>query len=270
VKKKTKGKCSRDKAITLVCLSVLCLVGLIGIGLSMIRNDADYRIKSRTSILEKRQKNDTDSKKTVGWLRVQGTNIDYPVLYAPDYNFTYETEDFAWTEADFKELNNIVYISGHNIKNLSTKPLVNDKNHTRFEQLMGFTYYDFAKNNQFIQYTINGKDYLYRIFAVAYFEDATLDLFNKSTYSEAKMNAFLKLVNENTLYKYNIDVNANDKIISLDTCTGMFGISNNNHFAVLGRLLRDGEKAKLVKVQKTGEYSIIEDEMKGGDANDEA
>ena len=63
---------------------------------------------------------------------------------------------------------------------------------------------------------------------------------------------------------------ANDKLISLDTCTNFYGESNDTHFAVVGRLLRDNEKAKMVKVEKTLEYNNILEQMKGGDSNDEA
>lgn len=267
---KKKRKVSEQKAIKWIIASAVFLVLIICVGVYELINDTDYRVSSKTSVLEKRQRNDTAEKKTVGWLRVQGTNIDFPVLYAPEYNFMYETEDFAWTEADYKELNNVVYISGHNIKNLSVKPLVRNKKHKRFEQLMSFAYYDFAKNNQFIQYTFNGKNYIYRIFAVACFDGSDLDVYNKSKYSEEKLNAFLEDLKESTIYKYKTDVNANDKLISLDTCTNFYGESNDTHFAVVGRLLRDNEKAKMVKVEKTLEYNNILEQMKGGDSNDEA
>ena len=270
MEKKSRKKIVLQNAKKWIIISIVFLVLLVGVGCHFLKNDVDYSVRSRTKILEKKQKNNVSSKKTVGWIRVQGTNIDYPVLYAPDYDFTFETEDFAWTEADFKELNNIVYISGHNIKNLSKKPLVGDKNHNRFEQLMGFAYYDFAKNNQFIQYTFNGEDYLYRIFAVVYFEGNSLNTYNTKAYSETEMKEFLKLVEENNLYKYDTDVNENDTIISLDTCTKMFGNSRDVHLTVIGRLLRDNEKAKMVNVQKTIEYDVIQNEMKGGDSDDEA
>lgn len=270
MRKKKKSQRRQEEAIKWITISVIFLVFVISVGIYELRTDTDYRVLSRVSSLEKRQKNDLDAKKTVGWLRVQGTNIDLPILYAPDYNFAYETEDFAWTEADYSTLNNIVYISGHNIKNLSKRPLIRNKNHRRFEQLMSFSYYDFAKDNQFIQYTFNGKDYVYRIFAVTFFDGSDLDVYNKKEYSTEKMKRFLEDLKDSTLYDYNVDVNENDKIISLDTCTSMYGESNNIHFVVVGRLLRDKEKVKLNKVDKTQEYINFQTEMRGGDSDDEA
>ena len=137
-----------------------------------------YQIEPRGRNIVNAQKKDGEGMKTVGWLRVQGTNIDYPIVYAPGINLDYKVDDFVWTEADYTSLNNIVYVSGHNIKNLSSTPLVADKSHSRFEQLMSFVYPDFIKDNQYIQYSIYGHDYLYKIYSV-YFDDmANLDLYN--------------------------------------------------------------------------------------------
>ena len=267
---KKKMKKSHKRALKWIVASLVFLVLLIGIGIYELVTDADYKVSSRTSILAKRQKNDTSEKKTVGWLRVQGTNIDYPVLYAPDYNFIYETEDFAWTEADFKKLNNIVYISGHNIKNLSLNPLITNKNHSRFEQLMSFIYYDFAKENQFIQYTFNDKNYVYRMVAVACYEGSDIDLYNNKEYSSEQLLNFVNNMKEMSMYEYNADFDENDKYIVLDTCTNFYGASNNIHFVVVGRMIREKEKMKKVKVEKTEEYKDIEMQMKGGDSDDEA
>ena len=156
-----------------------------------IKNSKDYIVEPRAEDVLKNQREDNDNKETVGWVRVQGTNIDFPVLYAPGYDFSYETGKFGWTEAKFKELNNIVYIEGHNIKNMSTNPLIADESHDRFEQLMSFAYYDFAKENQFIQYTFNGVDYLYKIYSVDFIDESDLDLYNEIEYSEEDMREFI-------------------------------------------------------------------------------
>ena len=269
-KKKKKKITTEERAKRWLTASVVFILFIAYFGISSMLSQRDFYARSRTSILEKRQKNNKDDKKTVGWIRVQGTNIDYPVLYAPDYDFLYETEDFAWTEADFEKLNNIVYISGHNIKNMSKKPLITNKKHGRFEQLMSFTYYDFAKDNQFIQYTFGKENYVYQMFAIAYIEGSDLDLYNKNEYSRGDISELIKDVREQSIYDYDIDLREDDKIISLDTCTNMFGDSDNTHFVIFGRLLREDEKANFVKVKTTKQYEFIKDQMKGGDANDEA
>ena len=43
------------------------------------------QIESRVDKVSEYAKKDSDDYTTIGWLRVQGTNIDYPVIYAPSY-----------------------------------------------------------------------------------------------------------------------------------------------------------------------------------------
>lgn len=269
-KKKQKKKSLQKKTMALMGVSLLFLALIVGFSLERVFNDQTFRVKSRVKQLEKNKDKDTKARKTVGWLRVQGTNIDYPVLYAPNYSFEYETDDFTWTEADFKKLNNIVYISGHNIKNLSSSPLITNKKHTRFEQLMSFTYYNFAKDNQFIQYTFNGKEYVYRIYAVSYIDISNIDLYNKAPYPEENVQVVIDDTKEKSIFDYDVDVNNKDKIISLITCTKMFGEYDDTSFTVNARLLRKNEKKELAKVRKNKQYKIIEEKLKGGDSNDEA
>ena len=251
--------------------SWLVILLLIGAGTLIyeIKFSADYKIESRVNeIAEKQAKND-NNKKIVSWLRVQGTNIDFPVLYAPGYDFMYEPGKFLWTEADFKGLNNIVYISGHNIKNMSAQPLIADPSHDRFEQLMSFAYYDFAKDNQFIQYTIDGVDYLYRIYSVAFYEESKIDMYNMIEYSKEDMEEFINSTLRNSIYEYNVGVNENDKLISLNTCTAMFGDEDDIRITVNARLVRKGEKVKLANVRPTEKYTNIENITEGGDSDEE-
>ncbi len=258
----------RKKPVVIIITTVLCLLLLSGFLIFYLINENKYyKIKSRVDAVEKQAKKDKEEDyDIVGWIRVQGTNIDYPVIYAPDHNFTYDMENFAWTEVDFKKLNNITYIQGHNILNLSKNPLIAEKYHTRFEQLMSFTYLEFVKENKYIQYTFKGKDYLYKIFAVSYQTSSDIDYYNKDNYSKKKMQKYIDNALENSIYDFDIDVNSNDKIISLVTCTRMFG--NSISFKVDARLVRNLESVKNYDVKKTKEYSKVEEQMKGGSSNE--
>ena len=41
------------------------------------------------------KENDNEHYETNGWIRVQGTNIDYPVLYAPRYMLEIQADDLV-------------------------------------------------------------------------------------------------------------------------------------------------------------------------------
>lgn len=247
-------------------LTVLCLIGAI---FFYLMSDY-YQVENRVEHLKKYAKNDTDEYSTVGWLRVQGTNIDYPVIYAPDYDFNSKTDDFVWNEVDTNKLLNKVTVSGHNILNLSSNPVMTDSSHKRFEQLMSFVYYDFVKDNKYIQYTFNGKEYLYKIFSVSFVEEDKLDLFVREDYSKKKMDEYIKQSLKDSFFKFDIDVNNSDKIISLITCTRMYGYGSDKQFRVDARLVRKDELKTNYNVSEKSNYKEILDIMKGGEENEKA
>ena len=192
---KLKQKKLKKKYLLFCFLAILfiSLILLLSFSIFKIFNfQSFYKKESRVTNISENKKEDNENKKTVGWIRVQGTNIDYPVIYAPGYDFSYETSDFAWTEVDFKNLNNVIFISGHNIKNQSANPSITSPYHNRFEQLMSFTYSKFVEDNKYIQYTFNGDDYIYKIFSVSYVDNLNLDIYNDSEYSKDEMNSFIK------------------------------------------------------------------------------
>lgn len=264
-RKKSKNK-NKQKAssLILIVISILAIIILFLLLVFALKKPI-YQIESRGRNIEKAQKKDSDGMKTVGWLRVQGTNIDYPILYAPGVSFDYRTDDFVWTEADFTKLNNMVYISGHNIKNLSNKPLIADESHSRFEQLMSFIYPEFVEENQYIQYSIYGHDYLYKIYSV-YFEDSiNLELYHSTNYSNSELRNIISPSLDKNIYDIDVDINEKDKFISLNTCTRFFG---NKQLVVNARLVRDNEKITLSKVKKSKEYENVEKILKGGDSDE--
>lgn len=260
-KKKNSGQYKKSFGILLVaeiCIVLLCAYFLFSL---VYKPSSKFEIETRVKNVKDYSIKYNEDYETVGWLRVQGTNIDYPILCNTAYDFNKKTDDFVWTEFNYESLNNIVYISGHNFLNLSTKPLIADSTHRRFEQLLSFTYLDFVKENKYIQYTTNGKDYLYKIFAVSYPESDELDVYNCDSYTDEKMKNYIdKSLNE-SIFDFDVDVNEKDKVISLITCTRMFGYYSNRGFKVDARLVRDGEKIENYGVKKNKNYDEVQKRM---------
>lgn len=229
-----------------------------------------YPVEPRAEQVLEEEKNDTDDYETMGWIRVQGTNIDYPVIYAPGYDFSDITKDFAWNEVKSDELLNKVNITGHNILNLSANPKMADENSRRFESLMSFVYLDFVKDNKYIQYTYQGKDYIYKVYAVSFPEHGDTDVFVRKNLTAIEMKDYINQSLEDSIFKFNIDVNENDKLISLITCTRMFGVHTDHELRVDARMIRDGELKTNYGVKKTSNYKEIAKLMKGGENNDKA
>lgn len=192
--------------------------------------------------------------KVIGWIQVQGTNIDYPVI--DETESAYESGiDYIWRANTYREGNNREAIYGHNILNVSSKPLINATDHTRFEQLMGFVYSDFAKKNLYIQYTNHDNDEIYKIYAISFVY--SYDEQGYSFDTEKDTLSYIESAKEASIYDYDVDVDGSDKIISLLTCTRMFGTTGPTQFRIDARKLRKNEKIKKYSVEINENYDII-------------
>ena len=166
-----------------------------------------------------------------------------------------------------EKIYNQVNIMGHNILNLSKQPKIGMDYFSRFDDLMAFIYEEFAKENQYIQYTIDGKDYLYKIFGVFFEKEYKLDIYHQGDYTEKEMKDYIKQIKESSFYDYDVEVLENDKIITLSTCTRFFE-GTTKQFVVVGRMVREDEKVKKYDVKANAKYKEIKEIMKGDD-NDE-
>lgn len=273
-KKKTVKKTNRKKILAiLIVILALCL--FIPSLVSLLTGEKNiYKIDSRLKEIKKEKKNDKAGYETVAWLRVQGTNIDAPIIVynndegtsAADY---IDKEDYLWNENPNPKLFNKVSILGHNILNLSAKPEIGMEYFSRFDDLMSFIYTDFVKENKYVQYTIDGKDYMYKIFGVYFEEQFELDLYNETDYTKEQMKDFLKIVEKETLFDFDVEVNENDKFISLVTCTRMFGKDDSRDFVVVARQVREDESLINYDVEETNNYKDIKEMLKGDDSDEE-
>lgn len=247
--------------------ALLILIILIAIIIAILWNSKEaYKIENRVEKIAEYQKK-SEEYEVEGWLRVQGTNIDYPVIFTENLlDLNNIVEDFTWQLEKPEDLLNRTVILGHNIRNVSSNPIITDASHTRFEQLMSFVYYDFAKENQYIQYTKNGKDYLYKIFSVSFIDD--VDLRYSGYLSQEELKEYIEKALEDSYFKYDVEIAENDKIITLITCTRFFDGSTNYKFKVEGKLVDTDEKTKLSTVTVKDNYKEIEAIMKGGEGNE--
>lgn len=265
-KKKWSEKQKKIFIFSFFVLGVVCI--LISGSYFIYKHFFGYKIDDRVEqIKENKNKFDTS---IVGWLKVQGTNIDYPVVYNSD-DFSVNSfleNDFLWTNEDNKNITNRVFIVGHNILNVSKNPIIGDENHSRFEQLMSYIYYDFVEDNKYIQYTINGKNYLYKIFSISFVKDNTLE-YGMNSYSKDELKLYIDQSLKDSYFKFDIDVDKNDNIITLVTCTRMFGNTSKYTFKIDARMVRDGEGTSNYEVTKKNNYNEILEIMEGDVENEE-
>lgn len=233
-KKKQSGmKKFISRSITIVCLSVFLYAayGLADVFIDYYKNrkmlsdvqEMYYDVGAEED--ENREPNEIRSgfdellkhnDHVVGWITMDGTQIDYPILQT-DNNIEYLTKDYndRVTRAgsiflDYRNdimtdnMNTVVY--GHRMKDGSM-----------FQHLTKFLDEDFLKAHQTFEYDTLYDSYEAEIFSVY----NTLTDFNyiETDFSEGQeYTELLKQMQDKSRFETNVEVNADDLIITLSTC----------------------------------------------------
>ena len=152
------------------------------------------------------------------WIKVEGTNIDFPVVQGKDNDFylhhnfnkekSFSGSIFVDSENNLNEESNIV-IYGHNMKN-----------DTMFAQIKHFKNKNFFNENKYITLYREGKKLTFEIFSVYQENAKDLESQIKTKFSnKEEYEKYLKEQESKSLFKREgIDLNSNDKILTLITC----------------------------------------------------
>jgi len=260
------------KQIFLIFLVVVAIFGIGRLYHKKMLSEDYYHLESRLENVKSLDLSKKPEYESIGWLRVQGTSLDMPVIYSPsaDYAYSSDFDNFTWISGKSTEFHKLIVIKGHNIMNLSAQPQLESDMFRRFEALMSFVYYDFAKDNKYIQLTLGEKEYIYKIFAVELVPASDTAYFPyQENPDEGRMKNYIDYMKKNSFYSYDVDVDKTDNILSLVTCTRFFGLENKVSFYVTGRLLRENEQIDNYVVKKTNNYRLIEETLKGDENNEE-
>lgn len=231
-------------------LILVVIIFIFGIFLYFrIENKKEYTMKLNfESRIEKLAEFDSKDYYKIGWLQVQGTNIDVPILDSTSIEGNLEYS-FGWRSSAFQTGENREVLLGHNVLNVSSTPMLSNENLRDFESLMSFSYYDFAKENLYIQYTKNGKDELYLIYAIGFYDYAEDD--SESISDKEELKKYIQNARNNSIYRYDIDVNEKDTLLALTTCTRYFGLNEKQQFIIDARKVREEEKTLKYSVKTT-------------------
>ncbi|MEF9853461.1 MAG: class B sortase [Hydrogenoanaerobacterium sp.] len=182
------------------------------------------------------------NKDTVGWLKIPGTNINYPVVQGAytnyytslGYNKKYSKDGVIWADSACNmgsslSPNTVIY--GHNWTNYGSVPNVGLASDTHFAQLTAFQHLSFAQQHPYFWFSTPNGEMQWQIFA-AFYTDINFN------YIDA--NGGMGIVNgakARSEHIYDVPVSADDKIITLSTCTRRFGKSNRQRFVVMAKLV---------------------------------
>lgn len=250
----------------IVSIILLLMIGGIVMSIKSLPSKPYYEIVDNTSLVKKYKKEKKED--VLGWIKIQGTNIDLPIIDIKNANKYTIDYQYGWSRYMTNKLKDRNVIYGHNILNVSKNPLINDPDHGRFEPLMGFVYDDYAAKNKYIEYSTDKENYLFKIYSISFVKVGSVT--EKDFINKAEKKEYIKKAIEDSLYKYKVSVNENDKLLTIYTCTRMFGADSGYEFKVEARLVRDNEKIDNYKMKVTKEYDDILDIMKEGAESEEA
>ena len=270
-KKKLSGRLKRYNIMLILMLIVL--MGVLGFLMTYIifHQEYSFSVESRKENIAMSQKHDTSDYETIGWVRVQGTNIDYPLYGVIQEGYEYPVSDsYLWSLNMDSNFHDTMLVYGHNVMNLGPNPLSHANGFTRMEELMNFVYYDFAKENQYIQLSMNDQDYLYKIFAVNFMKVDDFEEYPEGDWKSTDRMRFVNRLKEESLYDYDVSLGQDEKIISVVTCSRFFSDGTNYDFIVTGRLVRPDEKITHYSVHRNKNYERIVEVMKGAEDDEES
>lgn len=163
-----------------------------------------------------------ENKDTVGWIRIEGTKINYPVMHTPDRKDYYLKRNFKkeysnWGAIYVRESCDVftpsdnVTIYGHYMQDGSM-----------FHDLHGYYNWTFYKDHQYIQFDTIYERHTYQIVAVFKTsanmgEGFAYHMFDYAS-SEEEFNAFIDAVEENSFYRTGVKAEYGDMLITLSTC----------------------------------------------------
>ena len=173
---------------------------------------------------------------TVGWLNVNNTTINYPIVQSGDnsyyLNHSFEKAESAvgWIFADYRS----------NLKDLEKNTVI--YGHGRLDNVMFGSLDDTLDSNwytqpenQIIKISTPYQNMLWRIFSIYTIPAESYYLTHTFENDESYMK-FLNTLTERSMNDFNVKLDTNDKILTLSTC-----LDNNGNRIVV--------HAKLIKVE---------------------
>lgn len=225
-------------------LILTCIAGSIFFGVKIIQKQKEYKESEQSfqqldDIYNDNSNSNSDSNKFTelkkinndfrGWITVEGTNISYPITQTKDnkyylkHNFYKEynpagTVFMDYENNEFNDQNTIIY--AHYMKNK-----------TLFHNLQFFKKKDFFDKNKKIIIETEDSVYEYEVFSI-HVPSSSFNYLTTS-FSDEDYQKFLNEIQERSMFKSDVNVTTEDKIVTLSTCSYEFKNARTVVHAVL-------------------------------------
>lgn len=191
-------------------------------------------------ILEKYKNTHNQNNDLIGWIKINDTNIDYPVVQGEDnsyyltHNFKGKSDPNGCIFVDFncnvypRSKNIILY--GHHMKS-----------GRMFANLEKYDSYDFYQKHKTFLFDTIYEEALYEVVFVFRDYVHTSDDTSFKYYefvdvtSETEFDSYMSELKNKSLYDTNVDVNFNDELLTLSTCDY---VQANGRFVVMAKKIK--------------------------------
>ena len=240
--KKTSNK-NRITTLLLIIFFILLIISTVKIVEWYINNKENQKIKEEISKVvtikeikqegENKQEYNVDFEKlkeknanTIAWLKVNGTNIEYPIVQATDnsyylkHNFNKEYNSAGWIFADYRnkfdgtDKNIIIY--GHNMKDNSM--------FGSLKNILKEHWYN-NEQNYIINFITKDESQSYKVFSIYQIEAE--DYYIKTDFNDQEFLKYIETVISRSVKDFNIEVTEEDSILTLSTC------ADNNKYRIV-------------------------------------
>lgn len=172
---------------------------------------------------------------TIGFIKVMGTNINYPFVQTLDndyylnrsYDKTYNNAGWIFLDYrnnEFNDKNTIIY--GHGRINGTMFGSLKDTLKSSWQN---------NKDNYIIKISTEKENSIWQIFSV--YKIATTSDYLQTTFSDNEFESFISLIKERSSYNFETNVTNEDKVLTLSTC-----YNDNDKMVVHAKLIKYVQK----------------------------
>lgn len=241
---KKKSRHSRQanklKNLILVVLVFIFVIGIVYISYYLYNRNKDKKVNTdilndievditeitpqKTEVMIKLEELQKENNEIIGWLEIEGTNINSPVLQTTDNDF-YLTHNYKKEKASSGSL---FLDKDFDLENGSSNYLIyghRNKQGLMFEDLLKYAKEDFYKEHKTIKFTTNKEEAIYEILAVFYsrvYYKSEKDVFRYYYFvnanNEAEYNEFINEAKKASIYDTGITAKYGEQLLTLSTC----------------------------------------------------
>ena len=192
--------------------------------LNNIKVDENKITETKTKRMLQLEELQKKNEEIIGWIEIEGTNINYPVLQASDNDY-YLTHNY---KKEKSSTGSIFLDKNFDLVNGSSNYLIYGHRNTSglmFEDLMKYTNEDFYKEHTKIKFTTNKEDCIYEILSVFYsrvYYKSEQNVFRYYYFvnanTEQEYQDFVNNAKKISLYNTGVTAKYGDQLLTLSTC----------------------------------------------------